>query len=378
MNETLAATGQKKERLPEILYTGCVLTLLVMLIHILSEYITSGTHGVLHSAVSCLWRLFGFATYGFVFLAGLRFSLSQKARAGDFSAGHYLLSRLRRLLPLYLLWSVLYYFWGLFTAGGGFSWDRIRDFRIAELLFGFLTGNTASHLYFVPVLLQFALLAPLSRLLRRRLPASVILPVSLLLTFCFGTHLTDYTNALFPSLPEFAYSDRIFTSFLFFWSAGCCAGEEYDRFCALLDRNRALLTGVFLFSAVLNLYSVYAFFVLGRGIWCLPQVTVLYTISAVLFLLMLCRLLAARKPPSSFCNAFDRAGYTLYLSHLLPILVVSLCTNAFGISPLAALPIRLAAVFLWAAAVTFLRMRLSHRTATAPESEPEQHPKTNL
>lgn len=324
MNDISISNTQRPEsRRHEITVCSVLLCLCVLFIHVASLFVSAADRSsALYIPIAALWRMCGFAAQGFVFLAGLRYMISAKNhRRSVFS---YYLSRILRILPLYLIWCVIYYAYDIVAEGA--------EFDISFFLKCVLTGDLTGHLYYIPVLLQFTLIAPLSLLLRKKLPSSLILPASVLLTSIFGDHLTDILNAVFPAAPAFNYSDRMFTSFLIFWSAGCCAGAAYDKFCRLLDSSKGFIIAAFAASAALDLGAMYYSFILGRFIWCIKQIQTLYVLSAILFLMCVSRMLVkSRTEAPAFFQKAELAGYFVFISHILPLEALQLLLDRLGI-----------------------------------------------
>lgn len=290
------------------------------------------------AGVSALWRMCHFATYGFVFLAGLRFMLSWRKKEKP-SVLKYYFSRIVRIVPLYIAWCAVYYAYNLLLSRAPFS--------ISEFLKQLFMGSGAGHLYFIPVLLQLALIAPLSSFIRKKLPVSCILVVSVLITFIFGLHLPDMISSFFPSLPYFEYSDRIFTSYLIFWTFGCSVGNAYESFCAQLDKLRPCVFASFALCAALDLSSTYVSFVKGRFIWCLQDISILYVLSAITLVFTVSRMITKKNGAPAFFESADLAGYLIYLSHILPLEVTALLLSKTSVGITASLFIRFAVLAVW-------------------------------
>ena len=331
-------TQRREGRRHEITVCSVLLCLCVLFIHAASLFISTGDKGSLaYIPVAALWRMCGFAAQGFIFIAGMRFMLSFKPGR---NVASYYLSRFKRIIPLYVIWCVIYYAYDVFAEKASFD--------ISYFLKSLLTGELTRHLYYIPVLLQLTLIAPLSMLLRKRLPASVILPASVLITSIFGDHLTDILNAVFPAAPSFAYSDRVFTSFLIFWSAGCCAGAAYDKFCKLLDEAKGFIISAFLITAALDLGAVYYSFILGRFIWCIKQIQMLYVLSAILFLMTVSRMIVKGRPEAPvFFQKSELGGYFIFLSHILPLDLAQLILDKIGVGVGIGLTVRIAVLGIW-------------------------------
>ncbi|MBP9819156.1 acyltransferase [Candidatus Woesebacteria bacterium] len=141
----------------------------VVLIHILSSiqpspFVEGSKFQMLAVTVDQLSRI---SVPLFVSLSGL--ALQQKYGTGGVSWPNFWWKRLRRVLPGYLLWSVI------FTL----TFLLVPAWKSSQLQPGFLLqlllGRADYHLYFVPMIVQFYLLFPLLRLLHAKAPRLLLL-----------------------------------------------------------------------------------------------------------------------------------------------------------------------------------------------------------
>ena len=129
--------------------------------------------------------------------------------------------------------------------------------------------------------------------------------------------------------PDFAflYNDRVFTTYLFYWVAGCYAGANYGKFKETLRNNRVLITIFFAVSALLNAFFSYYSFSGRRYVSYLEDVHMMYCVSAILFFFVLSLSFSSREALSGggliskFVKGVDKVSYTVYLSHILIIFV---------------------------------------------------------
>ena len=162
----------------------------------------------------------------FFLLSGLGLGLS-KREAG--LPGFWLLRIRRSVLP-YVLWSVFYYL-------------QSSRFRLSALLSGgglrafgrlLLTGGAASHLWFLPVLLQFYLLYPALKKGMRAHPLPTLLS-SLLLSMCCT--LVIYVPLPFPA-KWWPGLWRSFPVWLFYFTLGMAlTGERLERIAAAARKH---------------------------------------------------------------------------------------------------------------------------------------------
>ena len=355
--------GGKMKRRNEISFFAIFLCFSVIFIHSASELISAGIGAAsIYLPVMLIQRLFSFAVPGFVFLSGLRFMLTTKEKGKDFSAGRYILHRLYRIMPLYIIWTLIYFFFRIYSG--------VYSFSVIRLLRGFLSGDTEAHLYFVPLILQFCLIAPLSKKSHENIPACVSMVLSMLLTFIFGKNLSVLIEALFPGTPGFAYDDRVFTLYLVYWTAGCCVGNAYDKFRLFLMRFRLCVSCIFAFCFGLEIFAAYYTSVLKRYLPCFYEIHMLYSLAASMFFFMVAMLLSSEeKPLHAYLQRLDARTYFIYLSHVFPLLLLEFFVfsrHPFGLAEKMAL--RLAAVSAYTAVTALIpTIRLKRRAGTQKE-----------
>lgn len=336
----------ERKRQNEISLFSVFLCFAVICIHAFSEVVSSGAHATkIYYPVMAFQRLFSLAVPAFVFLSGLRFMFAY-GKADDFSPLRYILRRFARLLPLYAVWTAIYYAFRVFAYG--------YEFSAKNLLFGFLTGDTEAHLYFVPLILQFSLIAPISRALHRKFPAAFLIPAAMLFTAVFGENLPWLLGVLFPKA-EFAYCDRIFSLYLVYWSAGCAVGNSYEKFRQALEKFRMQISFLFALGYAAELFAAYYTYVLKRAVPCFPAVHAAYSLAAAIFFLMLACMCAGKteslpKP----LQRLDGRAYFLYLSHIFPMLLVERFVFSYPLGLLERMAVRLIAMAIWTFAVAFI------------------------
>ena len=296
------------KRKNEILRMNVLLCLLVVFIHVSAEPVSLLQKlSWQYLAVFVPWRLAAFATQGFIFLSGLKLMLS----GGSGSFLKYLARRLRRVLVPYLVWNLIYYFY--FMSRGYFSFDIQR-------LSGYvLRGDLVSPFYFVIIIVQFYILFPICRaLVRSRVPAAAVLIACAALTLYFNLFMPRIIFQI--SGRSFAYNDRLFTTYLFFWMAGCYAGAHYGKFCALLKKKKGLICTLWVSLAALDAGLGWLHFTGVQRIPGLEIIHYFYVISAIFFfyLVMLLRT-EKRYKLSAAAQNIDRASYSIYLFHVLII-----------------------------------------------------------
>ena len=338
----------KSKRLPELMLPNLLFCLLVVLIHCFSAAVTSveRSAGLASAVVYFPWRLSAFVVQGFFFLSGMKLTLGGR----EYKWGHYYLSRVKGILLPYIFWVCIYYLYFYSIGWAGHTGSALGD--LAELGNYLLVGNLSSHFYFVICVLQFYLLAPMILKVCRSVSASVLLigaaAVMLLCHFALPEILSTVGI-------HFAYNDRIFTTYLFSFIAGCIAGDRYEEFCAMLAKNRAAVSVLFaLFTLIGGIFSYRQFLGLGVYSW-LEIAHICYVIFAIFFCMMICQWASHFKFVESKAVALlDGASYEVYLIHCLVLNIVNRILEQMGIVRIgSSLALRLVLVYVisFAAAV---------------------------
>ena len=167
-----------------------------------------------------------FAVPLFILLSGIALTLRYGSNGAQFDAGQFYKRRLARIIPPYVVFSLLYLL--LFSA----------EYGPPELLWvplALLTGSAYYHLWFVALLLQLYLLYPWLRgALRwttRRNAAGPLLLAAFLLQLAWNLGAPLLRDALADRpLFETVFSERFFLSHLFYFLLGMAAGVNLTQF----------------------------------------------------------------------------------------------------------------------------------------------------
>ena len=304
------AVNPGKRRLPELTYMNVLFTLMVISVHILSEAVTTlDRQSVQYFAVYTPWKLFQFVTQGFVFLSGVKLFISSRTGTGRFYLG-----RLKRVVLPYVLWVAVYY--AYFVQIGYFGFDFLQLIRYI------FVGDLSAQFYFVIIICQFYLITPLiSRLLKDSTGVPELL-YSLFISLILGQYLPQII-ALFEPEYFFNYNDRLFTTYLFYFVAGCAAGKNYEKFKEMLIKSRNAIYVMFLLFAAANLTLSYltasARIYIG---WC-DTLHFAYCVSAILFFMaFFTELTKKHERVPALLKKTDASSYMLYLSHVLVLLII--------------------------------------------------------
>ena len=310
-----------KERKIEISFVNVLLCLLVIFIHVSSEPVTGlDKLSVQFAVVSVPWKLSAFVVQGFIFLSGMKLFMSNTE---SINYGRYYWTRIKTIVLPYILWVVIYYLY--FISRGYFGFDAVKLIKCIFL------GNLVSHFYFIIIIVQFYALMPLWMRLIKNIHPVIVLLGGVMITVLFGKYFTTFIN-FFNSEYFFPYNDRIFTTYVFYWLAGCLAGKYYTEFKNMIRKNSAFISLAFIIIACFN--AVFSWIDLsGRGnIYWLEDLHTLYCIFAIMFVFMLgINYSEGKKPYLGLLKAVDNVTYPIYLCHILIIMVLNTYLTEFGV-----------------------------------------------
>lgn len=324
----------KTLRRPELSRLNVLFCLLVVFIHAASHPVSALDKGSWQYALVLIPQRLAFVSVpGFFLLSGIKLTLP---RSKPQTLLHYWTGRIKNIFLPYLLAAGIYYLTFVYLLGWfPFSWSDFLGYLVR--------GNLSAPFYFLIALLQFIALAPLFRWLARRWSPVLLLPLALGITWLSSLYLNTILQLFVPSA-YFPYSDRIFSTYLVYYLAGCCIGEHYHRFLALLEENRPLITALFLFFAGADGILTLLAFSGQRSVPFLEFIHTLYLLSAILFLYGL----AVRRtaPLSPIAANIDRASFLIYLYHSLVITLFNGIAARLGITKVSILfGLRLAVVY---------------------------------
>lgn len=233
----------------------------------------------------------------------------------------YYKGRFQSIFVPYVLAALAYYWW--FCGYLGYFEPSARNFL------GYLVrGDLISPFYFVTALMQFVLLMPVLRWMAEHLSPALSLPIALSISWMSELYFEQFLQ-LFDANITFAYGDRVFITYLFYYLAGCYIGQRYEAFVAALRRNRYFVGGAFAVFAAFDLYLSYRARV--QGLWSplWPMAHLTYLLAGIAF----CFLAAAGMPQKmpKWLRKIDQASYLIYLYHALAIEVLAWVLARCGI-----------------------------------------------
>ncbi len=310
---------------------------LVIFIHCSSAPVTSLQGNTWQYALVFFpWRLSGVAVPAFVFLNGVKLFLSNKKE----SCGKFYLSKLVRIVVPYVVWVVIYYLY--------FVKHNYFPFNFKDLALYVVKGDLVAHFYFVILIAQFYLITPLVKKHISKLVPAVVLPIALMVSIISAQRLPNIIDIVIPGY-YYPFADRTFTSYIFYWLAGCFVGVNYEKIKEYLSNSFKGVTVWFVFAAFLEATLSYLNASGVKYIFWLEEIRTLYCISGVIFLFSLCIKLGERFADKklSFIRLADKSSYAVYLSHIFVMLNVNDVIARMNITSIgAAYAVRLAATFI--------------------------------
>lgn len=308
------------KRKQDIVFLNILFCLLVIYIHISSEVITDMPRNTQLFAVAfSAQKLSSFVVQGFLLLSGVKFFLHK----GDgINFPKYYASRFVRIVLPYVFWVAVYY--AYFCGASG------KSFNVNSLLGHILSGDMWAHFYFVIILIQFEVLAPLWILMFKKGNAAVHMAFSTVITAICAQYLPAVLTTLFPSMPDFNVSS-CFLRYQIYWTAGCLIGKYYDEFCSYLKSNKIMICLTFVLCGAV--YVSLSLVTVGHEPVWMELFNILYSMSAILFFYMLAQLFTiGRGKLLRIFAPFDKSAYMVYLAHCLMIAMLNNYLTSINIS----------------------------------------------
>ncbi|MDR2903111.1 MAG: acyltransferase [Clostridiales bacterium] len=339
----------KKQQSDTVDLYNVLLCLSVVFIHVSSEPISRYRQdSLIYLLLFVVLKLFSAAVPAFLFLAGYKFAHSAGALRFDYKK--YIGRRVRRVLLPYLVAASVFYFYFISRGFETFGWARWGQ--------GLLLGTVASPFYFVILIFQFYLLAPLWLLVLRKVKGAPAILIALAVTVFAKFFLPERIVRVAPGSALTAlitYNDRIFISYLVYWAFGCYFGQRADAVKALTARRKALIFSVGLPLAAVHVWLSYLHRTQGFYYLVAEIVHVFFCVAMILMGYVLIRWLHEKIGALTFNKAvlwLDGLSYPVYLWHCLFIYIADDLLYRRGVTS-TSLRFALRFVFVYAAAVVF-------------------------
>lgn len=210
---------EKRNRVPELDYIRVLAMLGVVTIHVTGAFVyqesTLALGGM--NLAFLLNQVVRFAVPAFMVLSGLSLGFGGKKPCVAFWK-----SRFWKLLPPYLVWSILY--WGVYHQFQ--SWEGIGS--------ALLWGTASAHLYFMIITLQFYLLYPLLRRAVERWTFQSVLVALALSLICQQYIFYAGTGFLPGGLPLW----ELFPTWVFYFTLGMALHfVDFSGLCRWCGKN---------------------------------------------------------------------------------------------------------------------------------------------
>lgn len=220
---------------------------------------------------------------------------------------NYYKGRIKRLLIPYILWTILYTVFNIVVFKIELSWSAIVRY--------FVLGSAASHLYFIVILLQLAMLAPILIKYCNTWFCKVGIGV---ITIIYLTVIYVYQFYTKTQLP---YREVIFTGWILFYSLGIWyRSNEYKIKGSIIKAFVLVCTAL-----ILSIIETYTFLKFG-----LPEslATSFFKLSSFLYAISLLYLIVILKNSYKVNkgNALSHLGgrsYGIYFVHIIVLIVTN-------------------------------------------------------
>ncbi len=197
--------------------------------------------------ISSVFEFCRFAVPTFVLLFGLLMIKSYKPNTTYLA---YLIKRFKQIIIPFLVASIVYLFYN----------EQINLSSLAaakELVINIIKGKAAYHLWYVPMIFQFVILAPVVFLFKKWVKDKKINGKGLLCIFvCFMLSCLTYLHfaKVFNLGQVFAGYTRIFPTWLIYFGVGAFIGLDYDK-------AKEIVLKLFPYAAAVSVISItYAIF----------------------------------------------------------------------------------------------------------------------
>ena len=308
------------QRRAELSVLNVLFCLLVVFIHVASHPVsTLDKMSWAYALVLAAQRLAFVSVPGFFLLSGVKLTLPRKKQPSLLA---YYRGRAEHLLYPYVVTSLIYYLVFVY-------WLKWFPFSLKEFAIYLVRGGLSAQFYFLIALTQFIILTPLFRCLAHRWSPMLLIPFSVGIMWLSSMYFNGVLQVFLPDV-TFRYSDRIFTSYLAYYMAGCCIGEHYPHFKEFVGKNRGLIWGLFVFFALSDAWLSVLTFSGRRYIPYLEHIHSMYIFSAILALFDLA--LHLPSPLPRIVTAIDRISFDIYLWHCLVITLFNHYAPQFGLT----------------------------------------------
>lgn len=212
----------------------------VIMIHVTAGFTNINSFNSTSFVLIFLNQVSRFAVPLFVIISGL--VLSRKYFY-NFNIKYFYYKRLKKIIPLYLLFSIIYL---LFKVLYGL------DFTVTDIIIRLLTGEAEYHLWFIPLIIQLYLLYPILIHIYQKFDEILIVNTLLFLSLLMQCGYQFIVSDL--DLPSI-FKSGFFLSYLFYFYIGIHIGRNYEK---LSDFSRkANTTSLFLLVIIVVMLNTF-------------------------------------------------------------------------------------------------------------------------
>ncbi|MCD6181761.1 MAG: acyltransferase [Candidatus Cloacimonetes bacterium] len=327
---------------PELNLLRGMAIIAVICIHVTAKFVqmdTFNTTTILNLMADALFQfavpLFIFIS-GFVLTARYKGSLTENA---DFKYGTFYRKRFRKILPGYLLFSLIYYFVPFLSE----FIHGIFNLTFFDFAGKMLLARCHGNLWFVALIMQFYLLFPFLLKLFSRFNKKDFFLASCFIIQLFWLICINHINkiATIPQILKFTIFDkRLFLSHIGFFMLGCWT-ETNRKKLLFLSQNRKSIIAFFLFYSLTVFYWIWGLETYGEwslipaGFMDISIITMQLQFFFVILFLYNIALNLSKRESSFIIRKLNKAGkfsFPIYLSHCLYLMGYEYLLKRAGVS----------------------------------------------
>jgi membrane-bound acyltransferase YfiQ involved in biofilm formation len=249
--------------------------------------------------------IYGIPTFMFVsgFFIAISTGRSQKA-----VPWRLVYERIKNLAMPFVLWSLIIL---------GLNFAQGESYAPGELVRTIALGQTTDAYYFVPVLIQLYILAPLLASLARRRWKMLMVSSALLQIVVLLIRYDQILGLDIPVLSTLSWLARswFFAGYTFFFCLGITIGFHLQSFKDFLNRFRWVLLGTLVILYVIGMVEWELLLRLSGQDWIGPRETMIDQFYAAAFLLTYISFDKVKLPFSKQISSLGAKSYGIYLIH---------------------------------------------------------------
>ncbi len=301
MIKAKAVKAKTTEKLEEIEWIRAICCLLVITIHVTAEFWTSFTYESIQYKLNILLNtLSQFAVPCFIFISG--FVLYYVYYSREYSYLDFYKRRIRKIAIPYLVWSGIYILINYLIHG--------VPIDIVSIIKNLILGRASSHLYFIPLIIQFYFIFPFLLKFYQKLNNRV-LTMSIFLA----------SNVAFTLYIKMPFKDRFFMNYLLYFGLGFLLADLKIKGFVSNVASRTVLFSLYL------LFISYYFVDRYRAIANLEFICKklymyawrVFSLISIISIYALANILKVRKPnwiDNMVIRSLSRHSFTIYLCHM--------------------------------------------------------------